>query len=161
MAPANTNTCWVVGMLSHQNKSVLASSRLPMLASMQSEKLTNPTIYFISNCAMNRASSSGVSSQPISGMIRQSSAGTSNAFWSVGLKNGAIRPVSSFGDCKTKVYFLESLPKSVAILSDDLIRPVVTSELSPLAMVAMVLTGMSFRTGAAPMVAVPRITITS
>ena len=124
-----------------------------MLASMLSARLTSPTTCSTSNFSMNKACSSGVSILPISGTTHPNSAKPSSVCWYVGLRSVAIPPASSFGDCRTKASYHASLQKNAQLSFAVLTPPAKTSVPSRPAMAAKALTGMSSRTGVAPMVA--------
>ena len=153
MALANTNISWAIATLSHQNRFVHVLSRFAMLASMLSARLINPTTCSTSNFSMSKACSSGVSILPISGTTHPNSAKPSSVCWYVGLRSVAILPVSSFGDCRTKASYHVSLLRNAQLSFAVLTPPAKTSVPSQPAMVAKALTGMSSRTGVAPMVA--------
>ena len=132
-----------------------------MPASTPCERPISHTTCFTNSCATSRASCSGANSPPMYGTTRPSSAVTSSACWFVGLRNVATRPASSSGDCRTRVCCPRLLPRSAATSSAAWILLVATSEPSPPAMVARVLTGTLSRTGAVPMAVQPRTTTTS
>ena len=111
------------------------------------------TPQFRGSFSTNKACSSGVSILPISGTTHPNSAKPSSVCWYVGLRSVAIPPALSFGDCRTKASYHVSLLRNAQLSFAVSTPPAKTSVPSQPAMVAKALTGMSSRTGVAPMVA--------